>query len=137
MFKPLLDRSIYIAIAITPWVLTWKMVDGEKRANDRLAEQGCQDPDLRDGNVDTSGCVSLRSSHLRVISLGALKIRQNWSLDDKNASRKADGLGSGNLLRAPMREDPWDAHRTRKLHAPASGLRDAQAAFRRSFQKIC
>ena len=30
-------------------------------------------PDLEDGPIETSGCVSLRSSHLQVISLGALK----------------------------------------------------------------
>ena len=41
----------------------------------------------------------------------------------------------GKLLRDPMRGDPSDAHRIRKLHAPAYGLRDAPAAFRRSFQK--
>ena len=29
--------------------------------------------DLRNGNVDIAGCVSRRSSHLRLVSLGALK----------------------------------------------------------------
>ena len=46
------------------WVLTWKMVDGVKSAKARLVAKGFQDPDLQEGLVDTSGCVSLRSSHL-------------------------------------------------------------------------
>ena len=47
--------------------------------------KGFQDPDLQEGLVDTSGCVALRSSHLQVISLSALKKWRLWSLDIKNA----------------------------------------------------
>ena len=52
------------------WVLTWKEVDGVKTARARLVAMGYQDPDLRNGDVDIACCVSRRSSHLRLISLG-------------------------------------------------------------------
>ena len=39
----------------------------------RLVATGYQGPDLQDGIVDTSGCVSLRSTYLQVISLSAIK----------------------------------------------------------------
>ena len=57
----------------TRWVLTWKLVDGQETVKARLVAKGLQDPDLQEGLVDTSGCVSLRSSHLQVISLSAIK----------------------------------------------------------------
>ena len=52
----------------TRWVLTWKKVDGAKKVKARTVAK-----DLRNGNVDIAGCVSRRSSHLRLVSLGALK----------------------------------------------------------------
>ena len=57
----------------TRWVLTWKEVDGVKTAKARLLARGYQDPDLRNGAVDNEGCVSRRSSHLRLVSLVALE----------------------------------------------------------------
>ena len=60
-------------IAQTRWVLTWKIVDGREFAKARQEAKGFQGPDLRVGVVDTSGCVRLRSSHLQVISLCAIK----------------------------------------------------------------
>ena len=56
----------------TRWAFVWRMVDGEEDAKARLVAKGFQDPDLEGGSVGTSGCVSLRSSHRRVISLGTL-----------------------------------------------------------------
>ena len=50
------------------WVLTWIMVEGVTTVKARPAAKGFQDPDLKAGVLDTSGCVSLRSSHLQVIS---------------------------------------------------------------------
>ena len=61
-------------IAQIRWVLTWKTVDGEKCVKARLAARGFQDPDLREGLVDTSCCISLRSSHSQVISLNAINM---------------------------------------------------------------
>ena len=49
---------------------------------------GNQDPDLTDGNVDTSGRVRLRPSHPRVVSPGAMEIRKVWILDGKKPFRK-------------------------------------------------
>ena len=68
------------------------MVDGIKKVKARLVAKGFQDPDLTEGLVDTSGCVSLRSSHLQVASLSALNKWKIWSLDIKNAFLQADGF---------------------------------------------
>ena len=55
----------------TRWVLTWTVVDGVITVKARLVANGYQEPDLKDGLVETAGCVSLRSSHLQVVSLAA------------------------------------------------------------------
>ena len=69
----------------TRWVLTWKVADGVKTVRARLLATGYRGPDLKDGLVETSGCVSLRSSRLQVVSLSALRGRRLRSLDIKNA----------------------------------------------------
>ena len=74
-FLPLHECKVQKQMADTRWVLTWEMVEGEICVKARLAAKGFQDPDLKDGLVETSGCVSLRSSHLQVISLSAIR---NW-----------------------------------------------------------
>ena len=62
----------------------------------RLAAKGVQGPDLRDGIVDTSGCVSLRLPNLQAISLSVIK---KWKL--------AGGrLHQGCWLRAPPEWEP-------------------------------
>ena len=53
----------------------------------------------------TSGCVSIRSSHLQVISLSAIEKWKLWGLDIKKASLQEDGFGRGVVLRAP---DEWE-----------------------------
>ena len=60
------------AVVETRWALTWKKVEGQKTAMARLDARGFQKPNLRDGNVDIAGCGSGRSSHLKLVSLGAL-----------------------------------------------------------------
>merc|ERR1712131_293647 len=92
VFNPVLETAVNKKIADTSWALTWKMVEGQLRIKARLVAKGFQDPDLQEGLVDTSGCVSLRSSHLQVISLSALKKWKIWSLDIKNAFLQADGF---------------------------------------------
>ena len=77
----------------TRCVLTWKEVDGVKTVKARLVAKGYQDPDLCEGDVDIAGRVGRRSSHLQLISLGALKTLPHWSLDSKNAFPRADGFG--------------------------------------------
>ena len=64
---------------------TEKRRGARQMADGRLVAKGYQDPDLRKGLVDTSGCVSLRSSHLQVISLRLIKKSELWSVDIKNA----------------------------------------------------
>ena len=73
VFNPVMATEVNKKVVDTRWVLTWKMVEGKQCIKARLAAKGFQDPDLQEGLVDTSGCVSLRSSHLQVISLSALK----------------------------------------------------------------
>ena len=40
----------------TRWALAWEMAEGGKTARARLAAKSFQDPDLKNGIVDTSGC---------------------------------------------------------------------------------
>ena len=58
-------------LADTQWVPTCKETDGAKPAKVRLVAKGCQDPALKDGNVDIAGFVGERSTHVQSISLGA------------------------------------------------------------------
>ena len=62
------------------------MVECVKTVKARLVAAGNPDPDLEGGIVDGSGCVALRSSHLQVISIRALKKWNLWSLDFLDAS---------------------------------------------------
>ena len=73
VFSPVEVNAISKKVIDSRWVLTWKIADGAKKVKARLVAKGFQDPDLTEGLVDTSGCVSLRSSHLQVASLSALK----------------------------------------------------------------
>ena len=43
----------------TRWVLTRKLMDGQKGAKALLVAKAYQDTDLKDGIADASGCVSL------------------------------------------------------------------------------
>ena len=51
------------SVVNTRWVLAWKMADGQKCVEARQAAEGFRDPNLKDGNVDASGRVSLPPSH--------------------------------------------------------------------------
>ena len=84
----------------TRWVLTWNEVDGEKTVKARLAAMGYQGPHPRSDNVDIAWRVSRNSSHLQLISLGALRKWPLWSSDIKNAFLQADGFDCGVYLRA-------------------------------------
>ena len=48
--------------------VTWKVVDGRGTDKVPLAAKDCQDPDLKEGNMDIAGCVSGRTSDLQAIS---------------------------------------------------------------------
>ena len=45
--EPRGDWDVSKQLVPTRWVLTWRMVDGRKRAKARLVAKGYQDPDLR------------------------------------------------------------------------------------------
>ena len=121
--------------ADTRWVLTWKEVDGLKTAKAQSAARGYQDPDLRMGNVDIAGCVSGRSSHLELISLGALKEWPLSSLDIKKPFLQVDGFDREVYRRAPCERNSKDSRLVWKLRAPAYGLNDAPVAYRRPPRK--
>ena len=82
-------------------VLTWGTVEGKKCVKARLAAKGFQGPDLQDGLVETSKCVSFRPSHLQVIPLSAIRKWKLCSLDIKNAFLQADGFERDVFLHAP------------------------------------
>ena len=88
------------------WLLTRKMAEGKKCVKARLVAKCFQGPDLKDGLVDSSGCVSLRSSHLQVAPLSAIRQWKLWSLDVKNAFLQADGLERDVFLHAPIEWGP-------------------------------
>ena len=111
VFSPIQPGTQQENLVDTRWVLAWKEVDGVKTAKARLAAKGFQGPDLRMGNVDIAGCVSCRSSHLQVVSLGALRKWPLWSLDIKNAFLQADGFDRDVLLRAPCAWNSKDSRR--------------------------
>ena len=67
------DGDAPMQIVQTRRVLTWGMADGAKCVKARLVAKGFQDPDLKEGLADTSGCVSLRSSRLQVVSHSAMR----------------------------------------------------------------
>ena len=93
-----------------------------------------QEPNLKDGLVETSGCVGLRVSHLQVLSLGALKEWQIWSLDIKNAFLQADGSQREVFLLPPVEWDLSGTYSIWELHAPAYGLNNAPATLRRTLE---
>ena len=85
VFNPLHAGGVGTTAVDTRRAPTWEMVEGVKTEKARLVATGLQDPDLKDGVVDASGCVRLRSSHLQVLSLSTLAKWKLWSLDVKNA----------------------------------------------------
>ena len=119
----------------TRWVLTWKDLEGKRTVKARLVARGFQDPDLAAGLVDTSSCVSLRSSHLQVISLSALKKWKLWSLDIKNAFLQADPFSREVYLHAPREWCPRAHSQIWRLNAPAYGLNDAPVEFHKTLKR--
>ena len=136
VFEPRRQGTAWKQIAQTRWVLTWKMVNGKKCGKAKLVAKGYQGPELQDGTVGTSGRVSLRYSHLQVISLRAIEKRNLWSSDIKNALFPADGSSRGAFLSAPVDWGPLRSDRVGKLKALAHGLGGAPAAIRRSLEKL-
>ena len=106
-----------------------------KTGKARLVAKGCQGPDLKAGFVETSGCVSLRSSHLQVIFLAALRGWRLWSVDIKNAFLQSDGFGRDVCIQSPPEWLPGDSRRIWKLNAPAYDLNDAPVAFHRPLSR--
>ena len=76
--------------------------------------------------MNTSGCVSFRSSRPQVISLSAIQKWKLWSLDMKNASLRADGFGRDVFLHAPLERGPSCQER---VWALAYGVSDGRRRF--------
>ena len=90
----------------TRWVLAWQVVEDKRDVKARLVDKGCQGLDLKAGPTVTWGCVSLRSPHLRAISLSVPRRRELWSVDIKNALLRADSCEREVYLRAPVEWEP-------------------------------
>ena len=97
--------------------------------------KGDQGPDLRMGNVETAGCVSRRSSRLQLTPRGAWRKWPLWDLGITNAFLQPDGFDRVVYLRALCVWNSKDTRRVSDLRAPAYGLSDAPAAFRRPLRK--
>ena len=110
----------------TRWVLTWRVAGGVKTVKACLAAKGYQDPDLKDGLVETPGCVSLRSPNLEVISLAALRCWRLWVLDIKDAFLQEDGFVRDVFIQSPPEWLSGDSRRVWKLNAPVYGLYGAR-----------
>ena len=105
-------------------------MNGREGVKARLVAKGKQGAELQGGSVGATGCVTVRSSHLKAVSLGGSKERSIWSLDIKNWFLQSDGFCRDVFLRVLAWWDLEGARRVRKLHAPAHGLTDAPAACR-------
>ena len=77
----------------------------------------------------------LRSSHLQVISLRAIRKWKLRSIDIKNAFLQADGFERDVFSHAPKEWGPPCKQRAWRLKASAYGLNDAAAAFHCSLKR--
>ena len=119
-------KNVAKDIADTRWVLTWKSVEGGRTVKARTVAPGL---------VGASSCVRLRSSHLQVVSLSALKKWKLWSLDIKNASLRADPSPREDYLHAPLKWCPKNPNRAWNLNDPVYGLNDAPSEFRKTLKR--
>ena len=99
------ESTLSKSVVNARWVLNWPMADGKKHVKARTVAKGYQDPDPRDGFVETSGRASGRSSHLQAISLcapvGRMRVERNaitprravLGRDFVDPSRRGDTLG--------------------------------------------
>ena len=71
--SPAAQANIEKAIVGARRVSTWEIMQGELAVRARSAAKGFKGPDLQQGLAETAGCVSLRSSHLQLLSLRAMK----------------------------------------------------------------
>ena len=79
--------------------------------------------------------MSVRPSHLQVISLSALKKWKLWSLDIKNAFLQANPFPREVNLHAPVEWCPKNPNRVWTLNAPAYGLNDAPVESRETLKR--
>ena len=132
LFKPVKENALPKPIVETRWIHIWEMGEGKKDVQARLVAQGYRGLDLRDGLVETSGCVSVRPSHLQVRPSDALEKWNIWSPGIRKTCMRAAGFRRNVLLRDSAEWDPRGAHRIWKSQAPAHGLNDAPPASRKT-----
>ena len=85
VFPPVKRGAPTKAAANSRWVIARKIVDGARNVKARLVAEHPQGPELKAGRVESSGCASLRTPHLRVVSMSAIKEWKLWSLDIRDA----------------------------------------------------
>ena len=71
--RPVVRSTKKKTIAETRRELAWEVVVAQTSAKARPVITGFQGPDLHQGLVETAGCVSMRSFHLRLLRLRALE----------------------------------------------------------------
>ena len=87
-------------------VLTWKLAAGNRVVTARLAAGGFQGPGLKEGVLETSGCVSPRPALFRAASSSVLREQGMQSLGIRTAFLQADYLNRDVYLRAPLGWNP-------------------------------
>ena len=79
--------------------------------------------------------MSLRPSHLQVISLSALTKWRPWNLGIRNAFLQADPFQREVYRHAPPEWCPRNLNRVWRRNAPAYGLNDAPVEFRKTLKR--
>ena len=98
--------SISKSVVNNRWAIPRKMAEGKKSVKAPLLAQNYQGPNQKDGNVSTTGRVSLRSSHLRVTYLAAIKNGRFGTLTLKMPFRTWAALFAKSTY-----EFPWNGNR--------------------------
>ena len=112
--------------------LTWKVIDRETTANARLVIKVPRGPDLRQGLVEAARFVSLRSPHLQLLALFAIKTWTIWSPDIKHAFIQTDYFHRDVYVRVPPGNGPSSKNRAWEIRMAAFGLNDAPVPFCRT-----
>ena len=114
-FKPVKPHVSARPAAGPRRALTWKVADGRATVKRRLVTNGFQDPDLKNGLVETAGRVSLLPSPLKAGSLSAVAKWRLRGVGIRDALPQADNFDREVFLRAPTNWSPRGAERVWKF----------------------
>ena len=100
------------AAAASRRILPWDMVDGRTHVKARPVAKDYQDPVSKEGQEESPCCASLRSSHLQILLLGALKKWELCTVDVRNAFSQPDDFTREGYLRATTE---WNARGSKRI----------------------